>query len=259
MGFPGVWLELMPLTFRLCVLKLFLLLGPVVVWAGNAWPVEGEKDEIVFSLAEVSPWAGYDEDGNPQGVLVTLVDAMKAETGLPLISWLRPYTRVLRELEEGEVDYAFAFDSPRIREFAKPVAHVMSQRTLVVGRAEMRGIDSLSELVGMKVGYIRGTWYGEEFERQEGLERIPVWGFAHGAALLKYGRIQAMVVGEAALTADLKEKGAPVLRGLLELEGAQGKLFVSRKSEHKHKADELAEALEMLLREGALNSLNKGG
>lgn len=212
---------------------------------------------VVFSLADIDPWAREASNGEAEGLLVEIVKELRSRTGLPIRYHVRPHGRTLLELEEGIADFVPSFAAPRVKAIGDEVGHLVTARVLVVGRAEDEPVDALDELNGENVGYLEGTWYGEEFEENERIHKVPVKDVAHGVRLLKRDRLDAVIATEIAIPAgyDPESGDNPSLEVLLELEPNEGKLYMSRKSSRDGVKDRIAEALESMHEDGTMERL----
>lgn len=229
-----------------CLLLSALLLMPLGVVA---------EQSVHFSLPDVAPWAQMNDDGEPYGLLIDLLQKLEAASGVTLTYHVRPYARVQRELVRGETDFSFLFDFPGATQLVAHSEEVITLRTLVLGRAEADAIDSLDALAGQRVAYIRGAYYGADFVEHTGLEQVPVRDFRHGLELLKSQRIHAIVSGEMAVVAQYDPDRDPPLRVKMELESASGRLFLSQASPHKDSLPALIQALDYLREQGELDKL----
>lgn len=210
---------------------------------------------VRFSLPEVAPWAQVNDEGEANGLLVDLVERLEEVSGLTLSYQIRPYPRVQRELERGEADFTLMFGFPEMENELQPSGRVISLRTLVLGTRDTPDIDSLQDLNGKKVGYIRGAYYSERHLSHELLEQVPVRDFSHGMELLEHGRIAAMVCDEVAVLSQYEPGKAPPLRILMELDRAEGHLLFSRNSHKREALKKLSKALESLKTQGELDRI----
>ncbi|TVP56603.1 MAG: hypothetical protein EA349_07775 [Halomonadaceae bacterium] len=181
-------------TFRVCapgycycLAVILLLLFPLSLAAEN---------RITVAIPQVDPWARYNAQNEPEGMLVELVRALDQRTDRDIHFYLRPLARVIRELERGEVGYSMLFESEQVNVAAESVSHLFTLRILTVASQGAYGQDrpsSLDELTGQRVGYIRGTIYGPEFHQHEGIVRVPVHDIKQGLELLHKRRLHALI------------------------------------------------------------------
>ena len=236
------------------VIGLALALATPAVAAQNGGDAE---DPIVFSLADIDPWATETPDGEPKGLLVEIVKELRARTGLPLRYHVRPHGRTLLELEEGIADFVPSFAAPSVEKIGDRVGHLVTARVLVLGRAGDESVDSLAELNGENVGYLAGTWYGSTFEENDRIHKVPVNDVAHGVRLLKRERIKAVVATEIAIPAGYNPESEdnPALKVLMELEPNEGKLYMSRNSALHEERERIAKALKAMHEDGTMKKL----
>ncbi|MDX1588904.1 MAG: transporter substrate-binding domain-containing protein [Oleiphilaceae bacterium] len=219
------------------------------------------ESEVRVAIPQVDPWGYVDEQGNPAGMLMELLQELNKATDLELVYYLRPLSRALLELERGEVDYSIAFESPRVNEIATPVRELVALRVLALGpvqedaRASPRSLD---DLTGRPVGYIRGTYYGATFNRHEGIVRVPVQDMRQGLELVHRGRLDAMIGSDMAMAGAyeaMPEEERPALNILFELEPARGMFYRSNQGPDNTTDGLLKNALEQLERSGRLSEI----
>ncbi|MDX1590148.1 MAG: transporter substrate-binding domain-containing protein [Oleiphilaceae bacterium] len=228
-----------------------VLLALMLVPCGQAQ----DQDRVRFSLPEVAPWAQMNEQGEAYGLLVELVKKLEAVSGLDIEYQVRPYPRVHRELERGDADFTFLFDFPDAKERVHYSGKVITLRTLVLGTADAPAIDSLDDLSGEKVAYIRGAYYRPEFVQHEGIDQVPVRDFRHGLELLKHHRIAAIIVGEMGVVSEYDPQQDPPIRIMMELDESEGYLFFSKASRREESLPVMRKALETLRKQGELDRL----
>ena len=238
----------------LWMITLSALLAAFCVKAAPVAASTPSPEPVRFSLAEVDPWAGVNDNGEPYGLLVKLVEELAERTGIPMDYHVRPHSRAALELREGTVDFAPTFRAPHLEEIGEPVAPLVEVRRLVIGLADRAPIESLDELAGATVGYLSGTWYGKTFESHEGLNRMPVKNFSHGLSLLKRERLQAVVATDIAVSSR-HSNGDADLRVLMELEEGVGMIYQSHRSQRDDAARAIQDAMDSMARDGFLEEL----
>jgi len=228
----------------------------------TAFPAAGDddaesRDPVVFSLADFKPWAQRTPDGGKRGLLVEMVREIHERTGLPVKAHVRPHGRALLELEDGIADFVPSWAAPGIDRIGKPVGHLVTARILVLGRAGDGPIQTLDALNGENVGYLDGTWYGQTFENNERIQKVPVKDVAHGVKLLERGRLKALICSEIALPAayDPEAPDSNGLALLMELTRNDGKLYMSRKSDREQARKQIEQALESMHDDGTMDDL----
>lgn len=213
------------------------------------------------AIPQVDPWGHYNEQGEPSGILVELMEALDEATDLEMDYYLRPLTRALRELERGEVAYSFVFQSPRVEQVATPVSELVSLRFLALGPEQESPADyprSLDDLAGRPVGFIRGTYYGAAFHEHQGIVRVPVHDMRQGLELVRKNRLDAMIGSEMAIAGAYRAmppEERPALNILFQLGTARGMFYRSKKAPQTAADAQIKQALEQLHRSGRLREI----
>lgn len=235
------------------------LVLPVQTVAEPSESAGKQSDEpLVFTLPGVYPWAMRSESGEGKGILVDLVHALEKRSELTLDYRIRPLPRNILELRQGEADYSFMFEIPDAESFAEPVNELMQVRILLVGPIDAKSVDSLSEMEGGNIGYIRGSWVGDFYARKEGVNAVPIRDFSHGLELVSRQRLDGIVIGEIALMSDYDpEAGDAPIRILTELSRTRGLMYFSTASERQDSVPKLSSAMLELKEDGTLDGVMK--
>jgi len=211
---------------------------------------------LTFSLAQITPWAYEDDQGESAGLLVELVQELRERTGLPMEYRVRPHARAALELNEGTADFAPYFDSPVANRAGEPIAELVRVRYLIVGLPDQPTMESLSDLDGENVGYLSGTWYGEAFRDHEGFNKVEVRNVSHGVRLMREGRLSAVVASDVAIGKEYSPDGnGNGLRELMELGTGVGRIYRSRVSERTEAVPAIQSAMSEMAEDGTLEAL----
>lgn len=227
-------------------------------WLAIALISQAHSEEVVrFVSTTVEPWGYVTSSGKPDGLLARFVDQLGREAGLPYVNRLQPYPRVKHSLANGQADLAVLFSGPESERIGISLGAVVDTYIMLVGSAGMESIESLDDLQGKLVGYIRGSRYGPEFDNHEGIIKTPVNRMRQGVAMLLTGRLDAMASTDQTLFYTLRKMDVEVgrLSPLLVLGKTQGHLYLSRQSTNQHLAPIYRDALDKLRVSGKLDTL----
>ena len=188
--------SLLAATFTILAVALFTGGLPGVVWASglgasSSKAASTSKAPVVFANSQIKPW-GMNIEGIAQGLLIDTQYALSLETGLPHVVHLQPYARVIHSVYSGTVDMAMLFDTHVDHRRVIRVAEITQTRVIVVGPASSPAIKSLDELKGKRVGHMRGSKYGQQFDSATHFTRVPINTMFQALAMLRRGRIDAM-------------------------------------------------------------------
>lgn len=242
----------------LCILILICSMGLSLQAAAESSDSAAEQSDapLVFTLPGVYPWAMRSESGEDKGILVDLVQALEKKTEWPLEYRIRPLPRNILELRRGEADYSFMFEIPDAETFARPVNELLQVRILLIGPVDAQSVDSLSDMEGSNIGYIRGSWVGDFYAREEGINAVPIRDFSHGLQLVSRQRLDGIVIGEVALMSDYEpEAGDPPIRVLTELSRTKGLMYFSTASDREDSVPVLSNAMRDLVEDGTLDAV----
>ena len=242
----------------LCLLfGLALLPSQGAAETGTADAEQTDKP-LVFTLPGVYPWAMQSEpdSGEDKGILVDLVKALEQRSELPLEYHIRPLPRNILELRQGEADYSFMFEIPDAETFARPLNELMEVRILLIGPVDAESVDSLADMDGANIGYIRGSWVGDFYAREEGIHAVPIRDFSHGLQLIARQRLEGIVIGEIALMSDYEpQAGDPPIRIMTELSRTKGLMYFSTASDRGDSVPILSRAMQDIVDDGTLDAV----
>jgi len=80
------------------------------------------------------PWGIEKEDGKHQGLLVELAREFSDVLQEPISNRLRPYPRVLVDIEHGSSDLAVLFTSPHSKNIGHPLGLVIEAAVIAVSK-----------------------------------------------------------------------------------------------------------------------------
>ena len=209
-----------------------------------------------FAIADVWPW-GYDDDGQPAGLLVTLTDRLLLEAELEARVELRPHLRAINGIADGTADFAYLFAAPTLNPDAISLGIIIESFTLLTVLAvPAQGTPELDDFVGRRVGFIRGTYYGEVFAEFDAI-KIPAEDGAHALQLLQRGRVDAIVTTDQAVYNAAQRLGitADQFHSSVITRTQVGHLYLSHLSPYQPYAEPLRQALDRLREAGFLQQL----
>jgi polar amino acid transport system substrate-binding protein len=226
------------ITRRIGCLALVVLLAFV--------PAATASDEVVtFAIPDVWPWAYEDEKGVPRGSLVEIVTRLSELADVPVSFRLRPLRRALIELEAGAVNFSLLFESPVLDARAINVAQVLQINIMLAAPVNTDYPLTLEALEGQRIGYIRGTYLGEAFRKDIGVDKVPVAVITQAVEMLSLGRLSAILASDHAILRALNamDLSPDVLRYRNHVPGQRGALYMSRKAPRPEVADKFRQAV----------------
>lgn len=244
------------LSMRLLLLALGMVATSMANGSSEASP-DTESPHLLFVTAEVWPWGFQGPDDLPDGTLVRFTDQLAAIANVPLANQLRPHRRAIMELASGATDFAVLFESPENNLIGVPVETLLTVRVIMAGRAGEDIPLSIDSMAGREVAYIRGTYYGEAFARNQGIIKVPVDSLHQALEMLRLGRVDAIVVSDQALYRTLQTQGLDPAELRTDVVIAQQKanLYMSRKARFPELLEPVRRAVRQMRAEGKLDRI----
>lgn len=226
-------------------------------WANDSNSANPASKLPVWAIADVWPW-GYTEQELPQGLLVRLTEHLMARSGVDAHIIVRPYVRTLQGLADGNIDLAYAFTDPTSAPTLINLGAIVNSATLLTTLSEPSSPPPvLTDFIGKPVGYIRGTYYGEEFAQNEQIIKVPAEDAAQVMLLLARGRVDAVVTTEQAVYYAAPRMGIPAerLNSQIIRVAQTGYLYGSPHSAFRDQFDVVAQSLSVLRSNGELEKI----
>lgn len=225
-------------------------------------PVFADHD-LTFSTSNVEPWGWFNEEYEPKGLLVALNTALQKEMMhrshriLHFTNHIRPYPRVINDIKTGRADFAVLFNSRESDQFGESVGKVSDFKVLVTGLRDADSINSLQDLKGRPIGYVRGSRYGPVFDDNTDLSKVALDSMDKGLDMLLKGRLAALVCLDQTLFHALAKKRIPAGRTqtLMVLGSARADLYISRRSKNQSLAEIAEISLEALHQNGTIQAI----
>lgn len=235
----------------------FLFPTLIALLCVHAWPAHAdmhEENPARFMSADVWPWAYLDEAGQPAGLLHLLAQRLSAVAGLPLENRVLPHQRLRYEFRLGHGDFAVLWENPDLHDFALPIGEVLRSDMLLVALAGSSRELSFDALAGRPVGYIRGTYYGEAFQEDQGMVKIAVNNLDQALYMLNVGRLDAFISSDVVLYHTFLAQGINPggYRMRIQSHGYSGHLYMRREPSHPDQGPRIRAALETLRESGEL-------
>lgn len=224
---PG---SVVPGSKLFCVAALFVLLSSALRAGEDS--LYDILAPAIFVTADVWPWGYTDDQGQPAGMLPRFTSRVAAVANVPVINELRPHRRAITELQSGETDFVVLFQSPVTDAAGVRVVNVVTVEILLAGMAGSEYPLTIEGLAGRSIGYIRGTYYGEAFEHDRNVNKVPVNSLEQAIDMLRLGRLDAVVASDQAYYHTLKAMKLSVddFRSDTVINEQQAFLYMSRKA-----------------------------
>ncbi|MBB3168855.1 polar amino acid transport system substrate-binding protein [Simiduia aestuariiviva] len=216
-----------------------------------------QPEPLQAGTADVPPWGLIGDSGEPQGLLVEFQALLAERAGLPVTSKLLPYPRVIRDLAMGNADMGVMFVSPSAEEVGFSLGEVVTIGVVALVPASAGEFTGLDDFAGLRVGFVRGSKYGAQFDNNPRFERIGVHSADQGLQMLSMGRLDVMVATEQALAFGLyrKQLESSLFKVALSVGVTRADLYVNHEKLTAPWVPQVRNALTALRADGSLHRL----
>lgn len=196
-----------------------------------ALPVQGQSTVLV-STSNVMPWGIEKQDSPNEGLLVEFINEFGKAADVQLKNRLKPYPRVINDIQTGNSDLAILIESPQSNDIGHSLGTVASVDIIAVAKSAHQNIITLSELDGEKVAYVRGSKYGPAFDNHPGFKKIPVRDMNQGLKMLMQNHVDVVVSTDQSIFYGVDSLGieAKWLKKLLVISTVKVNLYLSKRS-----------------------------
>jgi polar amino acid transport system substrate-binding protein len=154
-------------------------------------------DRVIVNVDHASPPLAYDSSGEAKGILPLIIHAAFSAAGQEVFIRTRPWARVLKEAENGEAAGAGAVKTPE-REQIYDFSDTLYTETSFIYYLASKPFRfaSADDLSGLKVGIVRGSSYGESFDKAKNAQKFNIEQVASDGQNFKKlvaGRLDAVV------------------------------------------------------------------
>lgn len=253
-----------PYFARLSLLFLCVLLSYAKISAAQSAAPEAPPEQLTrqtlpkIVMPAVSPWGFFNAENLPAGLLIDFQAELLKRAQVNFDAELRPYPRVVHDLASGSADLGVMFKSELAEQAGVSLGHVVTMRIILIAQAgSQKKIHVLEDLIGLRVGFIRGSKYGRAFDEHPLIERIPVTNVDQGLRMLVTDRLDALVATEQALLYGMYTSGIPTdeFTVHLSLGAARADLYLSRYSKNAPWVDAVRQALKTMNEDGSSQKL----
>ena len=207
----------------------------------------------------VAPYGMRGADGGASGLLVEVIAALAARSGIAIDNVVVPYPRAMAMMASGEADLLMSIANSRLVSVARPVALVFEGEVVAVGRAGSR-YARLADLRGKVVAHIRGVEYNAAFEADRQIRKYETSSIEQSLKMLLEHRVDAAVGSRESLLYAMRamgrsreQLGAPMAIGHIYI-----RMYLSYRIKDGAATDALVGAMDALRDGGAVAKLRAG-
>lgn len=234
--------------------KIWLLTIAIAFGAPSVASVEDRP--LKTALFDLAP--KQTADGQPiAGIIPLITRALAEELDEPIEQATVSYGRMLRSLENGDIDFAIFFLSPKSREIADPL-HVFYQlETTMIGASSLAMQTNTD--VKLRLAYPRGIFFGTDLDTSTELEKLFSNDHQHSVNLLLSGRVDVIAGPKNLLFTLIDEVGdRENFQVLRHINTNRTALQFSKRSDQRHRLGDLGKAAQAIRDKGTLSKLLAG-
>ena len=241
---------------KISVSSLLLSISFWLVFANNcsATNLAAKTNTALFSTSNIKPWGFINNKNQEEGLLIDFNKALAHESGIKITNHVIPYPRVIREIKNGDVDFAIMFKNPQAESIGISLGQVAITKIVLVALTNNDSIKSLAQLAKQPVGYLRGSKFGQGFDNNTDIKKVPLGSIEQGINLLVKNRIKAIVCTERTFygAAKLLNIKTNQIKPVLTIKTVAGDLYFSKNSPNTHLIEPIKNALTFLNQTGRL-------
>ncbi|MGF1743279.1 transporter substrate-binding domain-containing protein [Vibrio profundum] len=211
---------------------------------------------LKITTVDIVPGGFVGKNGRPAGMFYDVANKIAETAKVPYLNVLKPYARVVKDLESGEADITLLVSNPNLEGKVIKVAPIFTDKNVLVGKPSLN-IRSFEDLHGKKVAIIRGVIYSTKFELDKNINKVEVNNYRQSVGLFLKGRVDAIIGPTLPLGHELNnygydwdDLGTPYV-----ISSKQIWLFMSNKSNMKNMVNKLSDSVSLLHRNGGIEEI----
>ncbi len=221
------------------------------------------KSKIDIAFRESPPYRVMSETGQAEGMDVEIFDIIGAQIGLEMNYVVCPMARCLELAKTGEIDLIPGILKTEERQtyitFIEPPYYtVATSYSFYVRRESGISIKRYEDLHDLRISTLRGSTHFDRFDADSSLFKVEMPDSVTQVNMLAEGRVDAMIVVDAAVDSLLKVLVKDQLLVKAEFEQThyiEGYMAISKKSEHHNKTEEISKAIKNAIESGKLEEI----
>lgn len=190
-----------PRRLRHIVIIVVLLLPLLPPRAG------AESPQIRFGTFDLPPYALHARGDGRRGMLRDFNAAVAKHAGLTHIDRIMPLKRIHKELVKGGVACSTFIPAAWSKRDLIQVAEITANVDSIVVPKKGLAVRRLQDLYGLTIAIPRGSYHGMDIMTDPKIKRVLTNGYNQSAAILRAGRVDAMVGSDIAVYHSLRAAG----------------------------------------------------
>jgi len=210
-----------------------------------------------FSTSNIATWRYKNAQDQYDGLLIKVAQSLQSETKIPIKNAVLPYPRVINDIKTGTSDFAIMFNSPQANELGISIGSVVKPKIVLIAFKGTEKVSNLNELSGRYIGYLRGSKYGEVFDHNTEISRVPLESVNQGIKMLLQNRLYAVAATEQTFYYALRKLkiSKNKIASIMTISTTSGDLYFSKASKNTHLIEPFRKALIKLNKNGVLHDI----
>ncbi|ABV35658.1 conserved hypothetical protein [Shewanella sediminis HAW-EB3] len=172
-----------------------ILISTFIILSGLFIPVRGEESQesrkIEIRTIAILPY-GIERKNHLSGIYYDIANLLAKEAGYQVNNLVYPYARIMFELKSGKTDMTIMFKYEELEDYVVYIAPLPSLKTVVIG-LKGSSFDSVENLKGKKLAYLRGAKFSDAIDSDPDIISITTKDFVQAIKLLMVGRVDAII------------------------------------------------------------------
>ncbi|WP_286267135.1 substrate-binding periplasmic protein [Thalassotalea atypica] len=170
--------------------RCIIILGYLLLVHNTLIYAEERKEVKVATIKFTN--VGMIENGYVKGLFYDIANLIIMEAGYRPNNHVVPYSRVLKLLQHGDIDFSIMYSNKEVESYAKQLVSIMHFDNIIVG---LPGVNyqQLNDLEGQVVISIRNAVFGEEFSSNDKVKIYTVGNYQQALQMLLSKRADAII------------------------------------------------------------------
>lgn len=164
----------------------------VVAWCCFCGLALGDESKTIEVRTIGIPPYGIISDTDSSGIYYDAANLLAKEAGYQVNNRIYPYARIVNELKTGQTDMTIMIKYRELHGHVIYIAPLPALKTVVVGLEGTR-INSIEDLKGKRLAYLRGAKFSDEIDDDPEIHKQTTNDFVQGAKMLAFGRVDAII------------------------------------------------------------------
>ncbi len=164
----------------------------LIILSCMVFSVYGQETNVLeIRTIAITPY-GIDGNTSSSGIYYDTANLLVNEAGYQANNYIYPYARIIFELKTGQTDLTIMFKYKELEDHVIYIAPLPTLKTVVIG-LHGTSFDSLNDLKGKKLAYLRGAKFSDKIDRDSEIITVETKNFVQSVRMLMYGRVDAII------------------------------------------------------------------